>query len=557
MVITYGKKRLGPIMKYLEDRDIPTRVEGDVPFGENEALKEIYKIYSAVADADDRIALYGALTGKLIGLSGDDMLSFISNGGTISIKSSFDADQCTDDTAKLVASKIEELKILHIMAKRLSPAALFVNIMESYMVYETVEAENLEVVYYTLELLRSRERSGIVVSLKDGASYIAGLIAGNTDEERCLSLDTSRDAVHMANLHKVKGLEAPIVILAATTAFYNPNDKRIVHGDNGSEGYIFQLPRKDDDGNTRGSHFKTDAYADRLAEEKAASIAENDRLIYVAATRARNVLIICDSIKNSFGKEKHQSVWSPVMKPDIPDLFDTLTANSAAAAVQREKTDPADLYRQASNGCVLADRGAEEATYVVENPSHLHISSKVSEEPQTGIPETVSEVHRFPALLGTMTHKLMEVLVSSHNRTDAAAVVDEIIREYRTSETQPYEKELAKSLSDVAQKMRSGGYEQKNGLPQDILSVLMGADDVMCEVPFCYREDCPVGYKLWNGVMDVVYHENGKWHIVDYKTNADGSDLDSRYAGQLEAYVKAFRAVTGEEADAATYHIDI
>ena len=57
--------------------------------------------------------------------------------------------------------------------------------------------------------------------------------------------------------------------------------------------------------------------------------------------------------------------------------------------------------------------------------------------------------------------------------------------------------------------------------------------------------------------MDVVYLADGRWHIVDYKTNADGSDLDLRYQGQLAAYVKAFRAATGSEADALTYHIDI
>lgn len=57
--------------------------------------------------------------------------------------------------------------------------------------------------------------------------------------------------------------------------------------------------------------------------------------------------------------------------------------------------------------------------------------------------------------------------------------------------------------------------------------------------------------------MDVIYSRDGQWHIVDYKTNADGSDLDIKYQAQLSAYVKAFRATTGLDADALTYHIDI
>ena len=57
--------------------------------------------------------------------------------------------------------------------------------------------------------------------------------------------------------------------------------------------------------------------------------------------------------------------------------------------------------------------------------------------------------------------------------------------------------------------------------------------------------------------MDVIYSENGKWHILDYKTNADGSDLDETYKAQMQAYMKAFKAITGQDADAKTYHIAI
>ena len=34
-------------------------------------------------------------------------------------------------------------------------------------------------------------------------------------------------------------------------------------------------------------------------------------------------------------------------------------------------------------------------------------------------------------------------------------------------------------------------------------------------------------------------------------------DPDLKYQGQLAAYIKAFKATTGFDADAKTYHIDI
>lgn len=564
MVITYGKKKLGPIMALLDQKGIPTRVEGEVPFGANEALFEVFKIYSAVADSEDAISLYGALTGRLIGLNKEEILTYRTYDGKVSLKATFDMDACSDKTACRVAARIEELWTLYYLAQRLSPAALFAKILDDYKVYEIAEAENLEVVYYTLELLRNAEKSGLVVSLKDGAAYIAELLGGVSGEERCLSLNDGRDAVHMANLHKVKGLEAPVIILAAATSFINSSEKRIVHGDDGSEGYLFALSKKEGFGN----HFETKEFADELEAEKAAGAAEGQRLVYVAATRARNVLIICDSITSSFGKESHKSVWKPVMEDSLPDFFEAMGDGVAKTPVKMESVDSATLYEEAEKTCVLNDRSMEAGTYSVENPSRLRLSSKMSEDQEVNLvitPETVPEEKdtksddspRFPALLGTMTHKLMEMLVSTKNKVEVASAVGEIIREYRTPTIEPYEKELAKELSDVAQKMRSGGYAQTNDLPQDMLGTLLGADEVYCEVPFCYSEDAEDGKIVWNGIMDVVYRSGGKWHIVDYKTNADGNDLDKKYQAQLRAYIKAFKATTGEDADAMTYHIDI
>ena len=578
MVITYGKKKLAPIMAHLDEKGIPTRVEGDVPFAANEALTEVFKIYSAVADVDDAISLYGALNGKLIRFSKEELIKYKLNGGKISLRSTFDMDVCTDATAKKVAGKIDELKILSYEAMRLSPAALFAKIMDDYKVYKIAEAENLEVVYYTLELLRNAERSGIVVSLKDGAAYISELRAGVSGEERCLSLNDDRDAVHMANLHKVKGLEAPVVILAAATKFNNSNDKRIIHGDDGSEGYIFGLSKKDENGVSMGSFFETKEFEAERQDEKNAGLAENQRLVYVAATRARNVLIICDSITTSFGKESHQTAWKPLKENGLMDFFEVTGESVPKVHGKTETVDSAELYKEAEETCILNDRSMERATYSVELPSRLHISSKMSDVQDVNIvveddveddkesstltsddnkSDNKSISHKFPALLGTMTHKLMEMLVSTKNKVNVDSAVDEIIKEYRTPVFAPYEKNLSKALSDMAECMRNGGYVQQNGLPQDILSTLLSADEVYCEVPYCYSEDGENGKVVWNGIMDVVYCTQGKWHIVDYKTNADGNNLDRKYQAQLSAYVKAFKSTTGEDADALIYHIDI
>lgn len=558
MVITNAKYMLEPIVASLDEQGIPVRVEGDVPFGTNEALTEIYRIYATVADGDDSAALYGALTGKLIGLTKEEILAYKAAGGNLSLKSAPAPESCGDETVCRVASKIGKLNALYREARRLSPAALFAKILDGLRVYETVKAEKLEEVCYALELMRNAEKSEAVSSPKDGAAYLDGLLNGESEVERCLSLKQGKDAVHLANLHKVKGLEAPVVILSAVKNFRNSSEKRIVYGNGDPKGYLFAMPNY--------NYLKTTEFSDKMALEDDEGRKEIQRLIYVAATRARNALIICDSITTANGK--HESAWAPLMEDGLKDFFEENTADAVPDTKGKEgDVEASALYDEAEKNCALENRATENATYKVENPSRLHLTSKASREEETDqvtVPADVTEGDagkedaspRFPALFGTMTHKLMEMLVSSKGKADDAGAVREILGEYLTPETEPYEKELKEKLTAVAKQMRDRGYEQKNGLPQDILGTLLAAEKVYCEVPFCYAEDGQDGRILWNGVADVVYKAQGKWHIVDYKTDADDIDLDKKHEAQLSAYQKAFKEITGEDADARTYRIN-
>lgn len=576
MIITGAKKGLAPIGAELSSREIPTKVEGSVPFGENEALREILLIYTAVADPEDKIALYGALSGKVLGISKQDIMEFRSKGGVLALNYAKELSDQTEAVQK-VKEKLEMLKDLSREAQRLSPAALFSRIMDEFKVYEVVEADNLEVVYYTLELIRNAEKSGEVVTLKDGAALLSELIAGESDEERCLSLNDSKDCVHMANLHKVKGLEAPIVILAASSGKSFGSTSRFVHGEKGSEGYVFSLGEKLDNGGT-WKYFETSSFADEKAAEDASLKAEGQRLVYVAATRARNVLIICNSVYLRGGNEVQDCKWKDLLASVDGDIFSVLTEPTEKGKTDVQVADAAKLYEEAQEGCALNDRDSETGTYTIENPSRLELKSKLADkdEAQSTVAVDNNEASStdslkgkdakptvdagsrggMAALTGTMVHKLMEMMVSTRNKLDVSDAIMEIIREYRTAEFEPYEKVIAKRLTAVAEHMRSGGYAQTNGLPQDILNTLIGADEVYCEVPFCYRDDSD-GLVIWNGIMDVIYSKDGQWHIVDYKTNADGSDLDTKYQAQLSAYIKAFKETTGEDADALTYHIDV
>ena len=234
-------------MKRLDELNIPTRVEGSVPFKGNEALAAVCSIYSAIADTENNIAVYSALVCKIPGFFQDDLINFANNicSDKRKCKLSLDAgmrlNESSSDRSANVAEFLSVLRDVRKSAAELSPAVVFSMIMDRFRIFEKVSSENLEVLFYALELLRAAESSGAAASASDGAAFIRNLLSGDSGEERCLSLSDSRDCVHLANLHKVKGLEAPVVILAAAGHKGATPENRIEYNETGTSGYVFEV----------------------------------------------------------------------------------------------------------------------------------------------------------------------------------------------------------------------------------------------------------------------------------------------------------------------------
>ncbi len=509
MVITPVKPRLSMYMNALSERGIPFRIEGKVLFNECEPLKSISYLMSAVADPFDAKAVFAAK--HLSGCSISD----------------------------------KEIHNYSFRAKEMTPASVFAMLLEEQKVFARAGTHNAEYVYFALELLRSAETDGTVSSVKEGAAYIASLVNNESSEERCIQLRRDSNRVHLANLHKVKGLEAPVVILADPSPPFRSGDSRVDYSYDPPESYLFALDNS----------LRTADFAAEREKEIEVLGAEVIRLLYVAATRAKNILVVSDMF-TSKGERSKGSLWLPLAEHIDRDIFEELGDIKVPDPEAGEKLDAEALYAEAEAASVLKSGAPKKASYAVRKPSTITLKGVTSSEDDyedkatdeiAGLKGKDGRTREQALLLGTMVHKVMEALVSSGNRADPDRLVLETIREYEADET--YYRDI---LAKVIKTMRSGGYPQKNGSPRDMLAELLSADEVHCELPFCF--DGGKG-EIWHGVMDVVYRKGDEWHIIDYKTNADADDLDGHYQEQLEAYRMAFREMTGNDADAMTYHI--
>lgn len=542
MVITYGKSKMDGYIQALAENKIPFRAEGKVLFSQCPSLVAASRILGAVADPYSLQKLIGALTCGRFGFNYNTLLRLKNENKSLGIFQPLPEDEP-------IAATIAQLQDLTWRARQLSATALFSLLLEELQIFRYVGTKDMECVYFALELLRSAESSGQVSSLIQASDYLEQLISDESEVERAISLTQAENRVHMANLHKVKGLEAPIVILADPKYGGSSAEIRVEQQDPTPVCHILKVTKKL--GVRHISQFSCVGKEAIQEAEKKCLTAEKERLLYVAATRAKRMLVIAD-VKKEDGSTKAGYSWGPFIKHCEGDFFTMTEDGTIAPPKTPDKADFDTLYNEANNLLLTTTSG--EKSYAILRPSQIKLKGKTSDEDDfedtaAEKPEEVRSrtVRSDGAIIGTLVHSMMEVMVSSRNTTALPELVEEILSEYDT-QTEEYRQ----MLTQVGTTMQNGGYPQIFGAEQDILKVLLDADEVYCEVPFCRK----TGSEIWHGIMDVVYRIGEDWFILDYKTNADDHDLDVKYQEQLAAYVEAFHDLTGHKAMALIYHVD-
>jgi len=530
MIITYIKKQINDLVSVLREADIPCYVEGTTLFSQCPSLKTMTAVLNAAAYPEDSISVYTALKSDIFGITDDELAEALS---AMNLFNEYDGNE-------RIGSAIESLRKINSLGNNMTFSALFSYVLDDMKLLSFSDSDELECLYYALELIRSAEANGEIITIQDGADMLNDLIT-KSDKERCLSFEKSENTVHIANLHKVKGLEANIVILAGMKGKkeQSPNQS-VVYSDDSVKSYIFEC--KDS-----YSLFNTSHYEEQKEIEKMAENAEFKRLLYVAATRAKAVLIAPER-RNDKGEKAKTNPWEYIADNAQGDVFEDIPSEYKEDAAEREIVFAEELYAS-ENAFEKSD--ADIATYTIIRPSQIKVKTRIQSEDdyEDGTDNEVrkKEIRTDAALVGTMVHKLMECVVSAKIKPDKNMLIKNIINDMDVTD------DYSKLLEGVYDRIYNGGYAQVSGVDHDIISLLKNAEEVHCEVPFCYKKDD----ELWHGIIDLLYKKDGKWHIIDYKTNAEMNDLNQKYKEQLDAYIEAVRKLTGETADAAIYHIEV
>ena len=516
MIICKSKQdKLSLILEALDSEGIPCYSDDDNHLRNYQIVEAIYAIYAYAANKDNLGYEYNLLASPLFRLNKQETLS---TDRFLSLSNEQKALlETIDDTSDDITD----------------PILLMDKIINDIDILKYVCSQKLEFAYYVLNKIKEAFVEQKILSLKDGADFLKELMTNS--QERIASLIYTPNAVRISNVHKVKGLEAPVVILYRTGVDNSPSLKVTSHKDYSThESYLIRLSKRESGGKASFSYSidNSATFKNEVDIEVDEKLEEDKRLRYVAATRARDYLFIQLGGNSNF--------WGGLLNDNffvnfVPDQAQINRFNASRTFVPDNDIYPSDR--------VVPTFDSSES-YSVVLPSRLKLNTEGESEEHV----IKDDVDNTAAEKGTLIHALLEIYVSSGMKYSKDDAIYETLNRFSLTDNGEY-KEL---LSNVFDTMTSGGFIQSNGNKEDLFNVLKDAEEIYCEMPFAYKD----GSNIYNGSIDLFYKYKGKYYIVDYKTNYDSNNLDEKYANQLEAYQTAVKQIAGVDATARTYHID-
>lgn len=306
-ILVPSRTEIDIFTKALANRSIPFLLElGEVVY-ESQEVRDLIHTLHALENPDNDFAVVRALRTPLFGVGDDELLEYkkIPNDNSWNY---------LDPTPKRLAGKIPEkvnaafefLRETYTMNQELEPSQLVQHLIHSRLQLEVVKSNNLAVDQNDFEFKRIERQLEIFTNLI--SNYSAASLAEvletiqveiNTKKRFNPALqdtkDPSKNAVRIMTMHSSKGLEFPVVILANLHGKPQNKGAKISETETGDMAIYFSAENLNQ------------AYKNKKSDYDKRDLDENSRLLYVAATRARDHLLTTVVFPNEESKPKKES----------------------------------------------------------------------------------------------------------------------------------------------------------------------------------------------------------------------------------------------------------
>ena len=533
LILTRRKRYISAYAASLEALNVPIEASGAGAFGQSAEVAALTMLLRGLADPQDPLPLIAVLRGPLFGVSDPELFAYKQADGRFSIFAGGDPEA---GGTGVVKDALAALYQFYRWTRVLPAAAALDRILEATgnlaMAATTPGGVDAGDVVHAVDRVRQVVEDG--GSLADAAEALEDDREA-TSEVESLPLEPGRsDVVRVMNLHKAKGLEATVVFLADPCGGWNASaDLHVERQGLTAQGWC-QVKKASDKpymAPILGEHRDWPVHE---AAELPYLQAEDDRLLYVAATRARELLVISRWMGN-----QSTPAWGVLngFLTGVPEL--PVPASAAAPMALPLDTSPsarvaAETTRAAGHAAVThASWSITSVTAEAHHVARMVRSAEPEAQDPTKVVRTDTPAHRADAgqAWGSLIHGLLE-----HAMRHPAATREDLRRlaMWLTVEEPQLRTVLDKALDTVATVARADFWQAAQ------------AGEHSAEAPFVIAD---AGGRLTNGVIDLLFRSDLGWQLIDYKTDVD---LDaSAYATQLGTYSAALRQMGNEVAAAS------
>ena len=600
--VSFGQDVTEPYVRALEARGVRHVLVGGKTFHDREEVETVRAALSAIEWPDDELAVFAALRGALFAIGDEELLEWKHRFG---IFHPFRIPGI--DGMPHLAPVVESLRLLQQLHRRRNYRPVAETIQELLaatrahvgIVLRSAGEQALANVLHVAELAREYEGAG-------GLSF-----RGFVDELRAAAetaqaaeapiLEEGSDGVRIMTVHKAKGLEFPIVVLADPTC-------KLSRAEAGRW--------LDADHNVCALKIGGWAPIDLLlhdAEESARDRAESERLAYVAATRARDILVV-----PAVGDGPYEGGWldplmpaiyppeavrrTPRRAPGVPDFpsKDTVLirpdGDPASATTVAPGTydfdgyavtwwDPRHLVLGAESSFGLRrddlivkdgdmfaveDRLADYRTWADGRAAAIEQGARPGVKVQTATAWAAEQ-----AALG-IDGAVLDLHAEGGSRADASPI--EILhiagaedrprgRRFGTLvhmvlATVPLDappdivsttaRTQARIINATSEEIAAAALVVSAVLAHDLMARVRASRSVARETPVSWLQ--PDG-TLIEGVLDLAFEDGDRTMVVDFKTDHELSAGETRYRAQLHQYVSAVRRATGRQTAGVLFRV--
>jgi ATP-dependent exoDNAse (exonuclease V) beta subunit len=591
----YGDDMTKAYVDALEARGIPHLLVGGKSFHEREEVETLRTALAAIEWPDDELSVFATLHGSLFALPDDILLGY-----------------------RRQFQKLHPFRIPAEVPEPLRPVARALELLQSFSrsrnhrpVAETIDVvlsatrahagfamrpsgeQVLANIMRVAELASEYESSG-GTSFRGFVEQLLGAAERGKQAEAAI-YEEGADGVRLMSLHKAKGLEFPVVILADVTA-------KIAH----SEPDRYLAP---DQGlcAVKLSGWAPRELLDHAQEEYARDVAEGVRVAYVAATRARDLLVvpaIGEDPTPGRGPQMaaewwvaplHAAIYPPEERRRKPSLAKKCPKFGLDSVLARPDCEVAE-HTNVRPGAHGFGQGDNAYSVVWWDPRVLELGKTPSfslrqehllKEVDTGIVErdlrnytAWRDQHRVTLEKGRRPSLLVQT-ASERARGELEFEGDVSVVEIAVG-VRPFGPRFGSLVHAVLATIPLNSDAEQLGASAQLHGRILGASAEEVEAArttvatalqhplmerarkavvrgACHRE-IPLTLleedgTLIEGLADLAFRENGKWIVVDFKTDQELATALERYRRQVAIYATAISKATSSSSEAFLFRL--